>query len=60
LGLPILFLLDVGFEVLTAVTIKSVVFLDVMTCNPVVHRRLGGMYSLHLQGLRVREAASKK
>jgi hypothetical protein len=37
--------------ILTALTIKSTIFRDVKTCNPVkVRRRFGGMYWLRLRG----------
>jgi hypothetical protein len=41
----------VGFEVLTAVVMKSNIFWDVTKCRPLkVKRRFGGTYRLHLQG----------
>jgi hypothetical protein len=44
----------VGFEVLTAVTIKSTVFRSVRAFSPVdVHGRFGGKYYLHVQSCRV-------
>jgi hypothetical protein len=41
----------VGFEVLTAVVMKSTIFWDISPCGPLsVNRRFGGTYRLHLQG----------
>jgi hypothetical protein len=38
-----------GFEVLTAVVVKSTIFWDIMLCIPLsVNRRFGGTYRLHL------------
>jgi hypothetical protein len=43
----------VGFEVFTAVVMKSVIFCDMKPCSPLsVNRRFGGTYRLHLHGLR--------
>jgi hypothetical protein len=40
----------VGFEVLTAMTMKSSVFWDVTLCSPEdIHLRFGETYCLHLQ-----------
>jgi hypothetical protein len=42
---------QVGFEVLTAVVMKSTIFWDITSCCPLsVNRRFGGTYRLHLQG----------
>jgi hypothetical protein len=42
---------DVGFEVFTAVVMKSTAFWDIMPCSPLsVNRRIGWTYRLHLQG----------
>jgi hypothetical protein len=42
---------DVGFEVLTAVVMKSTVFWDITPCSPLSgNRRFGGTYRLYLQG----------
>jgi hypothetical protein len=42
----------VGFEVLTAVVMKSIIFWDITQCSPLkVNRRFGGTYRLHLQAL---------
>jgi hypothetical protein len=44
---------DVGFEVLTAVVMKSIIFWDIAPCGPLsVNRRFGGTYYLHLEGLK--------
>jgi hypothetical protein len=41
----------VGFELLTAVVMKSTIFWDIMPCiPPKVDRRFGGTHRLHLQG----------
>jgi hypothetical protein len=43
----------VGFEVFTAVIMKSIIFWDMMLCSPLsFNRRFGGIYRLHLQGRR--------
>jgi hypothetical protein len=43
----------VGFEVFTAVVMKSIIFWDMKSCSPLsVNRRFGGTYRLHLQGRR--------
>jgi hypothetical protein len=40
-----------GFEVLTAVIMKSTIFWDIKPCSPLsVNRKFGGTYHLHLQG----------
>jgi hypothetical protein len=45
----------VGFEVLTAVVMKSFIFWDVTPCSLLkVDRRFGGTFRFHLQG-RIRE-----
>jgi hypothetical protein len=42
---------DVGFEVFTAVVMKSSIFWDIMPCSPLsVRRCFGGTYRLNLQG----------
>jgi hypothetical protein len=44
----------VGFEVLTAMVMKSSIFWDIMPCNSLkVNRRFRGTYHLHFQGLRI-------
>jgi hypothetical protein len=47
-----------GFEVLTAATMKNVVFCDVAPCRSYVNLRFGGTYRLHLQGRKIRETGS--
>jgi hypothetical protein len=43
----------VGFEVFTAVVMKSIIFWDMTPCSLLsVNRRFGGTYRLHLQGRR--------
>jgi hypothetical protein len=40
---------NIGFEVFTAVVIKSNIFWDITPCGPLkVNRRFGGTYRLHL------------
>jgi hypothetical protein len=52
---------NIGVEVRTAVTIKSVVFWDVTPCSLIgVHRRYAVMYCLYIQGRRVSQENSKK
>jgi hypothetical protein len=44
----------VGFEVLTAVVLKSTIFWDITPCSPLrINRPLGGAYSLSLQGRKI-------
>jgi hypothetical protein len=44
----------VGFEVRTAVVIKSTIFWDITPCSILkVNRRFGGIYRLHLQGRKI-------
>jgi hypothetical protein len=45
--------LHVGFEVFTAVVMKSIIFWDVTPCSLLrCNRRFGGTYRIHLQGRR--------
>jgi hypothetical protein len=45
--------LVVGFEVLTAVVMKIIIFWDITPCRPLsVNLLFGGTYRLHLQGRR--------
>jgi hypothetical protein len=55
-------IISVGFEVFTAVVLKSIFFWDMTPCSALsATRRFGGTYRLHLQGCRiVSEAASKQ
>jgi hypothetical protein len=42
---------NVGFDVLTAVVMKSSIFWDITPCNPLrINRRFGGTCRLHIQG----------
>jgi hypothetical protein len=44
-----------GFEVLTPVVMKSIIFWDITPCSPLIFNRcFGGTYLLHLQGQRIR------
>jgi hypothetical protein len=46
-----IYFLLVGFEVLTAVVMKSTIFWDIMPCSLLkVNRRFGGTYRLHNHG----------
>jgi hypothetical protein len=50
----------VGFEVPTAVVMKSSIYWDVTPCSPLkVNRRFGETYSLHLQGRRISRARNQ-
>jgi hypothetical protein len=56
---------NVGFQVLTALVVKSTIFWDTTPYSPFsVNRRFGGTYRLHLQGRRnkfsKRKPASKQ
>jgi hypothetical protein len=47
-------MVDVGFEVLRAVVMKSTIFLDITPCSLLkVKRRFGGTYRFRLQGRRI-------
>jgi hypothetical protein len=51
---------NVGFEVLTAVVMKSSMFWDKTPCSALkVKRRFGGTCRLHLQGRRISQARSR-
>jgi hypothetical protein len=48
---------NVGFEVSTAVVMKSIIFWDMTPCSLLrCNRRFGGTYRLHLQGRRSKYA----
>jgi hypothetical protein len=48
------------YEVFTVVTLKSILFLDVMKCSLAeVYRSFRGTYCLHLQNRRVSPASTK-
>jgi hypothetical protein len=48
----------VGFEVLTAVDVKSKIFWDITPCSPLkVNRRFGRTSRLHLEGGRIIQAS---
>jgi hypothetical protein len=54
-------LVIVGFEVLTAVVMKSSIFWDITPCSPLkVNRSFGGTYRLHLQGRRISRARDQR
>jgi hypothetical protein len=51
----------VGFEVSTAVVMKSIIFWDMTPCSLLsCNRRFGGTYRLHLQGRRNNSARTSK
>jgi hypothetical protein len=51
----------VGFEVYTAVFMKSIIFWDMTLCSPSsFNRRFGGTYRLHLQGGKIGSAKTSK
>jgi hypothetical protein len=50
----------VGFEVITAVVMKSSVFWDITPCGPLkVNRHFGGTFRLHLHGRRISQARNQ-
>jgi hypothetical protein len=52
---------NVGFEVFTAVVMKSIIFWDMTPCSPFsCTRRFGGTYRLHLQGRRIVQQTSEQ
>jgi hypothetical protein len=52
--------IHVGFEVLTAVVMKSSVFWDKMPCSPLkINRHFGGT-CLHLQGQRISQEGNQQ
>jgi hypothetical protein len=51
----------VGFEVLTAVFMKSSIYWDITPCTPLkVNRRFGGIYRIHLQDRRISRAKTQR
>jgi hypothetical protein len=51
----------VGFQVLTAVVMKSTMFRNITPCSPLeVNRRFGRTYRLHLQGRRISQARNQR
>jgi hypothetical protein len=51
----------VGFEVFTAVVLKSIFFCDMTPCSALSGtRRFGGTYRLHLQGRRIVQQSSEQ
>jgi hypothetical protein len=51
----------IGFEVLTAVVMQSIIFWDMTLCSALsCTRRFGGTYRLHLQGRRIVQQTSKQ
>jgi hypothetical protein len=43
-------MIEVGFEVITAVVINVAIFWDIVSHSPYVNQRFGGTYHLHLWG----------
>jgi hypothetical protein len=59
--LPCIFQFILGFEVLTAVVMKSIIFWDITPCSAFkVNRRFGGTYRLHLQGRKISGARNRR
>jgi hypothetical protein len=53
--------INLGFEVLTAVVMKSSIFWDIKPCSPLkFNRRFGGTYRLHLQGQKISRARNQR
>jgi hypothetical protein len=53
--------LQLGFEVLAAVVIKSSILWDITPCSPLkVNRRFGETYRLHLLGRRISQTRKKQ
>jgi hypothetical protein len=51
----------VGFEVLTAVFMKSTIFWDITPCSPLKDNGcFGGKYRLHLQGRKISTARNQR
>jgi hypothetical protein len=52
---------DVGFEVLTAMVMKSNIVWDITSCSPLkFNRSFGGTYRLHLHGRRISRARNQR
>jgi hypothetical protein len=50
-----------GFEVLTAMIMKSAIFWDITPCSPLkLNRRFGGKFRLHLQGRRISRVRNQR
>jgi hypothetical protein len=54
-----LILLNVGFEVFMAVTMKNAIFWDVGPCEFNINRHFGGTCCLHRQGIRNNSSKEK-
>jgi hypothetical protein len=50
-----IFIPQVGFEVITAVVMSVAIFWNIAQCSPYVNQRFGGTYHLHLQGRKSEE-----
>jgi hypothetical protein len=48
-------ILNIGFEVLTAVVMNAAIFWNIGPCSPYVNIRVEGVYHLHPQGLKSAE-----
>jgi hypothetical protein len=52
---------DVGFQILTAVVMKSSIFCDIMTCGPLkVNWRFAGTCNRHLERRRISQARNQR
>jgi hypothetical protein len=50
----------IGFDVLTAVVMKSSIFWDITQCSPLKdNRRFGSAYCLHLHGRRISQSRNE-
>jgi hypothetical protein len=49
-----------GFEVFTAMVMKTSIFWDIMPCSPVKVNRLFEGKNLHLQGLRINQVRNQQ
>jgi hypothetical protein len=52
--------INIGFEILRAVTMENVIFWGVKPCSLVVYRRFGGTYYLHRLGPRESQGSNKE
>jgi hypothetical protein len=53
-------MIHVGFEVLTAVVMKSPIFWDITPCSPLqLNRRFEGTCRLHLQGRKISQGRNQ-
>jgi hypothetical protein len=50
----------VGFEVLTVVVMKILIFRDIAQCSPYISRRFGRMHHLYLRGRKSANQETRK